>query len=248
MNVIKPVNATEDAQLPVLLYIFAGGFELGGPSGWDGRPIVERSIEIGEPIVYVSLSYRINAFGFLASEEVKAAGVGNLGLYDQREAFHWVQKYIPAFAGDPKKVTIYGISSGSISVGLQLLINGGNTEGLFRAAVMEDGTLLPVGDISHGQKYYDTLVQQTGCSNASDTLECLRQAPYDLLKAAVGQTPAVTSYQAVNLAWMPRVDGAFLKDSPLQLVKQGSVAKLPMISGDADDEGTLFTVWNLNTT
>jgi carboxylesterase type B len=48
----------------------------------------------------------IAAFGFLASKEVRAAGVGNLGLQDQRQAFRWVQKYIGAFGGDPTKVTM----------------------------------------------------------------------------------------------------------------------------------------------
>ncbi|TFY81862.1 hypothetical protein EWM64_g2152 [Hericium alpestre] len=263
INVIKPTNSAADAQLPVLFgscpinselrahkLIFDDTYsiflELRNSS--DARPIVERSIEIGEPIVYVSLNYRVNAFGFLASEEVKAAGVGNLGLYDQREALRWVQKYITAFGGDPEKVTIYGISAGSVSVALQMLTDGGDVEGLFRAGVMESGSPTPVGDILHGQQYYDTLVEQTACSSASDTLECLRQAPYDQLKAAVDQTPAFTLYKSLNLAWMPRVDGVFLKDHPQRLVEQGSVAQLPMINGDTDDEGTLFTVFNLNTT
>jgi acetylcholinesterase len=64
------------------------------------------------------------AFGFLASQEVKDAGVGNLGLQDrehsraciinvlisrfqERMALRWVQKYIHSFGGDPSKVTIY---------------------------------------------------------------------------------------------------------------------------------------------
>ena len=67
------------------------------------------------------------AFGFLASKEVKAAGAGNAGIQDrestasglltlsgfnnnasivERLALKWVQKYISAFGGDPKKVTI----------------------------------------------------------------------------------------------------------------------------------------------
>lgn len=62
------------------------------------------------------------AFGFLASQEVKDAGVGNLGLQDrlcpssahlhltdyttERFALRWVQKYIGAFGGDPTKVTM----------------------------------------------------------------------------------------------------------------------------------------------
>jgi hypothetical protein len=60
----------------------------------------------------------------LASKEVRAAGVGNLGLQDrvfffplpnvqilnfalERLALRWIQKYITAFGGDPTKVTMY---------------------------------------------------------------------------------------------------------------------------------------------
>lgn len=73
--------------------------------------------------------------------------------------------------------------------------NGGNTEGLFHAAFMNSGSPIPVGDITHGQRSYDDLVVATGCQNASDTLQCLREAPYQVLKAAVDATPQILSYQ-----------------------------------------------------
>ena len=75
--------------------------------------------------VYFTINQMIPslAFGFLASQEVKDAHVGNLGLWDresshsrlidvvtfgftERLALHWVQKYIHAFGGDPSKVTM----------------------------------------------------------------------------------------------------------------------------------------------
>ena len=47
----------------------------------------------------------------------------------------------------------WGESAGSISVSLQMLTNGGNTEGLFRAAFMQSGSPPPVGDITHVGAY-----------------------------------------------------------------------------------------------
>lgn len=54
---------------------------------------------LGEPVIYVSVNYRLNgeqrilwtsstsydpiAFGFAASQEIKAVGTGNLGLKDR---------------------------------------------------------------------------------------------------------------------------------------------------------------------
>jgi carboxylesterase type B len=184
INVIKPTSATATSKLPVVVWIFGGGFELGSPAMYDGVTIVQRSIELGEPVIYVSMNYRLSAFGFLASAEVRAAGVGNLGLQDQRQAFRWVQNYIGAFGGDPTKVTIWGESAGAISAALHMVANDGDNEGLFRAAFMESGSPIPVGPVENGQKYYDAIVEQTGCSTASDTLECLRTVPYATLKAA----------------------------------------------------------------
>lgn len=82
-----------------------------------------------------------------------------------------------------------------MSVALQMLLNGGNNEGLFRAAFMESGAPIPVGSYTHGQKYYDAIVKQTGCLNQTDTLDCLRNAPYNTLMGAIVEQPDKLDYQ-----------------------------------------------------
>ncbi|KAG2125805.1 Alpha/Beta hydrolase protein [Suillus clintonianus] len=248
LNVVVPADATPESNFPVVVWIFGGGFETGATSLYDGSAIVNKAIDLNLPTVYVSMNYRLTAFGFLASEEVKQAGVGNLGLQDQRQAMRWIQQYISAFGGDPTKVTIWGESAGAISVALHMVTNGGDTEELFRAAFMESGSPIPVGDITHGQGYYDFIVNQTGCAGSSDTLDCLRDVPYDTLMDVVNQTPNLFSYQSLAFVWLPRVDGVFLTANPQDLVLQGSVANIPFITGDCDDEGTLFSLSSLNIT
>jgi len=61
-------------------------------------------------------------------------------------------------------------------------------------------------------------------------------------------TPSLFSYQSLALAWRPRVDGVFLVDDPQKLVQQGKVANIPFVTGDCDDEGTLFSFSQLNVT
>ncbi|KAH8983925.1 carotenoid ester lipase precursor [Lactarius akahatsu] len=248
LNVIAPAYVKPGSKLPVVVWIYGGGFEDGSSAFFDGTVIVNRSIALHQPVVYVSMNYRLGAFGFLASKEVKDAKVGNLGLWDQRLALRWVQKYIYAFGGDSSKVTIWGESAGAISVSLQMLANGGNTEGLFRAAFMQSGSPTPVGDITNGQKYYDFLVARTNCTGSPDTLVCLRAAPYEALQAAMDSTPSLFSFQSLALAWQPRADGVFLTDHPQKLVQQGKVAKIPFVAGECDDEGTLFSLSNANIT
>ncbi|KAI0052207.1 carotenoid ester lipase precursor [Auriscalpium vulgare] len=246
LNVVAPSGATPTSNLPVVIWIFGGGFEIGGTATYDGSSVVGRSIDLGQPVVFVSMNYRLAAYGFLAGKEVKEAGVGNLGLQDQRLAMRWVQKYIRNFGGDPSKVTIWGESAGAISVNMHMLTNGGDTEGLFRGAIMQSGGPLPVGDITHGQKEYDEIVKLTGCDRSKDTLACLRTVPYETFRRAVNLSPNFFAYQGLVLAWLPRVDGDFLKAPPQHLVLQGSVANVPFISGNCDDEGSLFSIASVN--
>ncbi|TFK27679.1 carotenoid ester lipase precursor [Coprinopsis marcescibilis] len=248
INVVKPENATLDSKLPVLVWIFGGGFQVGSTSTYDGGTIVARSLVMNNPVIFVSMNHRLSGFGFMAGKEVKDAGVGNLGLHDQQEALRWVQKYISNFGGDPTKVTIWGESSGAISVALHMVAYGGNARGLFRAAVMQSGAPIPVGDITNGQEYYDFVVTDTGCSGSPDTLQCLRTVPYARLKASIDKTPSITSYQALHLTWLPRTDGVMFSDNPQKLVQQGKVARVPYITGNCDDEGTAFSLSTLNIT
>ncbi|KAG8970881.1 hypothetical protein FRC03_000099 [Tulasnella sp. 419] len=248
INVVRPKGASSTSKLPVVVWIFGGGFQLGTPTMYDGGLIVGRSIDMSLPVVYVSINYRVSLFGFLAGKEVKQAGVGNLGLHDQRLGLRWVQKYITQFGGDPTKVTLWGESAGAISTALQMVTNGGNTEGLFRAAFMQSGAAVPVGDITLGQEAYDAVVASVGCTKASDTLQCLRTVPYSALKKAMDESPGIFHYKSLALTWLPRVDGVFLTESPFEAVAKGKVASIPYVTGDLDDEGTLFSLSTLNIT
>ena len=149
-----------------------------------------------------------------------------------------------------KRAFRWGQSAGAISVGLHMLYNGGNTEGLFRGAFMQSGFPMSVGGLEQGQVSYDFVVQQVGCSKAADTLECLRKAPYDALRDAFLATPGPSSYhvRSISLGWqptvadtiffksvaetyLPRVDGVFLTDNPQKLVLHGQVAEIQFIAG-----------------
>ena len=44
------------------------------------------------------------------------------------------------------------------------------------------------------------------------------------------------------------MDGDFITDAPQKLVQEGKVADIPFITGDCDDEGTLFGLANANIT
>lgn len=248
INVVKPVNLPADKKVPVLFWIYGGGFEDGDTSSNPGNTVVARSIALHEPVIYVSANYRVNALGFLGGKEVKAAGIGNVGLRDQRFAMQWVQDHIAAFGGDPRKVTIWGESAGAISVGLHLVVNNGNPEGLFRGAVMESGSPISLNDITTQQPVFDQLVADTGCTGSANPIACLRAVPFDKLSTAIDLSLNIFSFASLQLAWTPSVDGRFIVRNPLESIQKGLYARVPFITGDCDDEGTIFSVSTLNIT
>ena len=77
---------------------------------------------------------------------------------------------------------------------LQMVTNGGNTEGLFRGAIMSAGSPPPTGHIADHQSTYDAVVQEVGCASAVDTLECLRHVSADTLLAAAASQPFIFDY------------------------------------------------------
>ncbi|TFK88164.1 carotenoid ester lipase precursor [Polyporus arcularius HHB13444] len=244
LNVVRPANISTGANLPVIFWIYGGSFTDGSNAMlfYNGTAIVQRSIELNRPAIYVALNYRLNVFGFLGGKEVKEAGIGNLGLHDQRTALRWVNRFIRLFGGDPSKVTIWGESAGALSVFLHLYTNSGDPEGLFRAAIMNSGTSVPTRDLTEVQGTYDFVVNQVGCSNATDTLACLRSVPADSLLNAANMV------SNDNTPFLPRVDGSFVTTPPMYLPSRGKIADVPLITGDVKDEGTLFTFGGLDST
>lgn len=122
---------------------------------------------------------------------------------------------------------------------------------------------------SHGQKYYDRIVDLVGCEGSSlagGTLACLRTVSYQGLKDALGQMPGPFTYQQLQLPFFPRTDGAacyvleractelyalagvFLKEASQKMVTKGQYARVPLMTTDCEDEGTLFSLLTPNMT
>lgn len=87
--VLRPASRPDTKKLPVALFIHGGSFASGGAEeGNDGTTLVEKGAAMGQPFIFVSIQYRLGAFGFLSGKEM--VGNANLGLRDQRLAIQWV--------------------------------------------------------------------------------------------------------------------------------------------------------------
>jgi para-nitrobenzyl esterase len=135
LNIWRPSRPT--AHMPVLVWIYGGGFMTGGasPAVYDGSAFARRGI------VFVSFNYRLNRLGFFAHPALSAAREGpqgNYGLMDQQAALQWVRRNIAAFGGDPRRVTVFGESAGGISV--LALLGAPAARGLFQRAAIMSGS------------------------------------------------------------------------------------------------------------
>ena len=75
-------------------WFVGGGFTIGDGSAYDGTTVVQRSVQLGEPVIYVNFNYRLNGFGWLGGKEALAGGAANAGLYDR--AYHFDQQTFTA--------------------------------------------------------------------------------------------------------------------------------------------------------
>jgi para-nitrobenzyl esterase len=197
LNVWTPAKSAGE-KLPVLVWIYGGGFNSGGTSVavYDGTHLASKGI------IVVSLNYRVGVYGFLAHWELRAESAahasGNYGLLDQVAALHWVHDNIANFGGDPARVTIAGQSAGAASV--HYLIASPIAKGLFSQAIAQSGSgmNLPVPDGASADASGKALSEADGTKL---TLAQLRKLSTSELDARVS---------SAHLQFGPVVDGLVL--------------------------------------
>ncbi|KAF8331142.1 Alpha/Beta hydrolase protein [Cantharellus anzutake] len=239
-----------------MVWIHGGAFYFGASQLFNGSAIVAQSVLLNEPVIYVSLNYRLNAFGFLGAPELASdptTGTLNAGLHDMIGALKWVQENIGAFGGNKNRVIVFGESAGAIAIGTLLVAGGGHYvkhHNLFHGAIMESGAPagLPVPTVSDLVPWTNIFTTAAGClpSNPS-IISCLRSKPSEVLYQASLVTLSATT--GLALVYNRVVDGFFFQEGKraAEEVRKGNVADVPIITGCNLDEGTLFVPHTFNT-
>ncbi|XP_021164370.2 LOW QUALITY PROTEIN: acetylcholinesterase [Fundulus heteroclitus] len=243
LNVWSPkFNKSQSSTLaPVLVWIYGGGFA----SGTSSLDLYQAHyLSKAEGVVVVSMNYRVGAFGFLSLPDNKNIR-GNAGLLDQRLALKWVANNIAAFGGDPFKVTIFGESAGSASVGFHLLSPGSHS--LFQRAVMQSGSPnAPWATISQSEVWDRSLklAKELDCpTHHSARLEaCLQQA--DPQKISVKQFEIIQP-SLLSLPFVPNVDRDFLPAEVEVMLNSSNLPKKELLIGLNKDEGTYFLLYGM---
>ena len=223
LNIWAPVRRASKG-LPVLLWIHGGGYTNGSaamPLYWGDR-LAHKGI------IVVTIAYRLGPLGFLAHPELTAESKhhssGNYGLMDQIAALEWVHKNIAAFGGDPKRVTIAGQSSGSISV--SILMASPPARGLFQRAIGESGGLFeplqlaPKYFLANAEKDGEKLAASLGAASIKE----LRQLP----AARLTSNESGITHPVIEPYLLPR--------SPYEAFVLGQQNDVPLLLGSNAEE------------
>ncbi|EFY87944.1 lipase, putative [Metarhizium acridum CQMa 102] len=254
LNIARPKGkCVEGKKLPVLVYIHGGSFWTGSNEEVTIRPdgMILESVKNGLPVIHVAMNYRLGFFGFARSDALRKEGSENAGLKDQRLALEWVRDNIAQFGGDPNKVTIFGQSSGGLSIGMHIMAYGGSKPAPFQQAIAESQALEPGITGNFTTNAMQALVEHVGCYkthlDSAETIQCLRGFDTDkVLNASLATYQSDTAHNIGDI-WLPSVDGDFLPAAPSQLIKEHRFSNVTTMMGWCDDDVTFFTDANITT-
>lgn len=238
LNVWSPAKSP-DEKLPVMVWLHGGGFNTGAGSQplYDGTNLAQKGV------VLVTVNYRLGILGYLChpllAMESPNRVSGNYGLLDMIAALKWVAGNIDKLGGDPECVTVFGQSSGAISI-LELMVSP-LAKGLFQRAISESGSFYDSYPMHRGNTLPEAemrgsyFTSRTGYDDAEDVLAALRAVPPDeLIKMA-------------QMPFHPVVDGWVIPVPPSAIFASGRQQKVPLLIGTNTDEGTLFVFEKVST-
>lgn len=227
LNVWVPAGARAGEALPVMFWIHGGGLRNGSASTplYAGGQLARRGV------IVVTANYRLGALGFLALPDLTRESPnrvsGNYGLLDQLAALQWVQRNIASFGGDAANVTVFGQSSGAISI--SALATSPLAKGLFHRAIAQSGGLFE--PIEFAPEFALKGAEEVGAAFAArlaaPSLAALRAIPAADVAAARFNPNAV-------------IDGYLLREPPYNAYAAGRVNPIDILIGSNAGEGYDF--------
>ncbi len=215
---------------PVMVYIYGGGFQF----GTSNNPELNGSHLATKDVVVVTFNYRTGVLGFLATPSLDAESgtSGMWGIQDQIAALTWVKQNILNFGGDPSRVTVFGESAGSHSIGI--LLASPLAAGLINGAIMESGAFWDSAQYGSIATHQEALALGNAFS-ANFSGQNLRSIDPGTLTAAA----PFNNGQPITLI-SPSVDGRVLTAAPAAAFANGTSPRIPILAGWNAAEYYLF--------
>lgn len=222
LNVWTPKDAQAGAKIPVMVYIYGGGFSAGSASS----PPSSGTGLAGKGVIFVAGNYRVGMFGFMAHPELNKespfGASGDYGMLDQVAVLKWVQANIARFGGDPKNVTLAGLSAGSVSSSAQ------------HASPLSKGLFHKVMGISASSLTWEAGVFRSREQAAQDGLKAQQQ----LGAASIAEMRKLPAAKVMSArGGPPSVDGLFMPRDPKDIFTSGQQHDVATFVGFTRDEG-----------
>ncbi len=222
--------------LPVLVWVYGGGFEYGS----NASPLTRGELlAAGNDMIVVALNYRLGALGWadLAHLGGDFEEASNLGLHDLIAGIQWVHENIGTFGGDPTRITVMGESAGSFALCALLAVP--RAQPLFSALAAFSGCASRIVPAEVARDLADTILAELDgdpmVAAPSVWLDAQQRAnPRDLgvRNAARPRTLGVVDDSG-------RANG-LLSTHPLAAVAGGAWGDKRMLIGTTRDEAAFF--------
>jgi len=230
LNVFAPDPGLGGGPYPVMVWIHGGAFIMGSGS----TPLYSGGSFAADGVVAVTLNYRLGLPGLLyLGDLAPERAEGNYALLDQIAALAWVARNIAAFGGDPERVTVMGESAGAISIATLLAMPA--ARGLFQRAILQSGA----SGVSPPTRDDATRITRSVLEDLGCTVDQLVDVPIDQLLACQDRISHGLGVGALS----PYIDGVTVPRPPIELVRAGAAAGIPLLVGTNRDEWTLFEVF-----
>jgi para-nitrobenzyl esterase len=226
LNVFTP--AIGSGNRPVMVWLHGGGFA-GGSGNWllyEGTNLARK-----EDVVMVSVTHRLNLFGFLHLSDFKGgekwANSTNMGMLDIVAALEWIKENIAAFGGNPGNVTVFGQSGGGSKV--TTLMAMPTAKGLIHRAIAMSGAQVRGATRENARRAAEQFIAKLGIETTE--LDRLQQLPWKQLQDAFFAEPRIQ-----GLAGGPVVDGRSLPRDQWYPDAPAVSADVPLMMGSTETE------------
>ena len=253
LNIYIPAGDRPHSGWPVFFYIHGGFLQWGTPN-FEPISLSPLLSETAFRAIIVAPAYRLNALGFVASQEFYAEAqqhgetVGNLGFWDQRLALEWTSKNIDLFGGNSNNITVGGYSAGSHSAFQQLaheLYFVSDEDSIIKRVIMwSNSPGVQPKTLRQAQDQFDELLTALDIPlslPADEKLQRLRTvSSHDLI--AVQDNMKISEFRALS-------DGRFISKQAVVNINSGDFAcrmkarGIKLMNGECRDEHNAYRMW-----